>query len=181
MDQQAAMDYFIKHVPDIEGIGIHHQLHENGTAGEVFKALGSAELMIMPPKDAQYLELPAYGDGFGVEHGEGHWWQPGCYPLRVRDWTTQMAYPDPKSLPGPKFKHWANPDNLASAGPSVAISDTFFGVTVLVDGCHRALMHMLLGQDVPVVVYKSWYAHLLIFPSHFVNHAIEAAARDRPR
>ena len=163
--------YFSDHLKDIEGLGIHQNIAEHGTSDYILGSLGHAEYISFKYSEAIEFELPAYGSGFGVGE-QGHWWQKDSFPLHVSDWVSWAGKRRPSELPGVKFEHWSRPDNLSVAGPSLAIRDTTFGVAVLVDGCHRALIRTLLGHPVPVVLYESPYAHMLIFPSHFVNHAI---------
>lgn len=168
MPADAPMNYFVDHLHEVDGIGIHHLLVDYGSAFEVFNTLGSAYSTVWPI--AHLVELPAYGKGFGIDK-EGRWEQPGTPVLTVGDWTNAIAIGDIKL--NDDFMYWEeSPARLLAAGPSLVIHDTTFNKLVLVDGCHRALIRARLKWPIPVVVYISPYAHMLIFPSHFVNHAL---------
>ena len=163
------MKYFADHLSDIDGIGIHHQLARHGSAYEVLRRLGAAEFLAWSADDALAVELPCYGKGFGIDR-YGFWEEPDTPVLHIHDWIEAIARN--KIQLGDSFKYWKDTSRLEKEGPSLAIHDTTFDKILLVDGCHRALMRVKVGWTVPVVVYKSPYAHMLIFPSHFVNHAI---------
>ena len=172
MTNEEAMAYFVDHLSDVDGIGIHHDLATFGSAGEVFKSLGAAEYGTFNRSDVEHVELPTYGRGFGLTVEEdGRWEKPGSRALTFRDWLAAVDID--KIRLRDNFQYWENPTHILDAGPSLVIRDTLFGKTVMVDGCHRALMRARFNLPIPIIIYTSQYAHMLIFPSHFVNHAIQ--------
>ena len=184
MTNEEAEREFIGRLDEVDGPGIFNELRDKGTAAEFLPALGTFEFMDFPLIDIDDLEIPAYGRGFGYTDGYGlkeekTWWTPGARAITMRDWYLWLITSDRRreDIDG-KFAYYADAEALLNAGPSLAIRDEWFGVTVLVDGCHRALTRASQGMSIPMVVYSSPLAHMLIFPTHFLPRAYAASNSD---
>ncbi len=169
--------YFALHLDEVKGIGIHQELHERGTAKEILGSLGVVYHNTITSHLAKKLELPSYGEGWGAHYDDGRWWKPGSTALRIGDWVNVVeADKSGYHMTRLGFQYWAAAGRLVNAPPALAVNDTTFNRLVLVDGCHRTLLRVLAGLPIELVIWESRFAHMIIFPSHFVNHAIKALA-----
>lgn len=102
----------------------------------------------------------------GTAERPGAWWT-GDRPLTVETWSWR-----------PPVEEWMKEIIARSPlalGESLAVEDTGLKVTVIVDGCKRAIAAHLANVERPFLILRSAYAHML-YPQDFLCHVRNAGA-----
>ena len=144
-------------------------LLQNGAKGlQMLQQMGTLLEHEMRPRFLGPCYLPWYR-----RNGDQSFWDDvNSIPLTVEDWTNLR-----KTLPLEKVPEWQDVNRWLELrkwpdDPIVVVHDSLLGVSLIVDGCHRACASSLMGLPAQVMVYRSTCAHLL-FPKDFFFHLRE--------
>ena len=160
--------YLIEHGSNI-GVLVSKFL-AHGTRGiDSLRRLISLQRITMLPEDMGRLFLPWYRES---DLGDGAWWNWQTQPLTVGDWEALKE----KAPQYENVKKFAAVD-LSKLGPSFVVTDTTFGISIVVDGCKRLCAAYLLYCSQEVLRLQSPVAHVL-YSTDFLNHLMRKISHE---